>query len=474
MELISEILSNATSSESQILAKLAKVLSAVIGMSGAVTLRSISRVSGLSESSLHRLYDEVIDWDLFRFELISSHLSALLAGSSLDSIVLVMDEVVESKCGKHTAGLGSFYSSLEKQVVSGISNLVLSLVDMRSGKSYVLGVVQLLRNESDAAQTNTRKARKADLAQRKAAAAAQGVEFVPNPVGRRKGTTKEVLAEREAAVQNPHESTTYRHASTLCKKIETTFREMKERKKYLVADSAFGNQHYVRLCKELNWHLVSKLKNNAKLQLPYSGSRDPHQKGAPKKYGDTIDYRQLPQPYLVSSKTDKKQNQQEDTYQFKAYNPTVSKELLNIVVIQRTCLVTGRKTHVVLFSTDLQLGWEELCTYYQHRNDIEIDFRECKQYFGLRDFKNYKQQKVTTAINLAFTAQLVAQLLAIKLQKILHQEKISIWDVVCYCKAELYTKRVIKIDPKFSSVNLLPKHIAAIAQLEAVNIARAG
>lgn len=62
-------------------------------------------------------------------------------------------------------------------------------------------------------------------------------------------------------------------------------------------------------------------------------------------------------------------------------------------------------------STDLQLAWNTLIDYYSLRFQIEFDFREAKQFFGLSDFKNYTQQNVTNFVNLCLTAVLVAKIL---------------------------------------------------------------
>lgn len=44
--------------------------------------------------------------------------------------------------------------------------------------------------------------------------------------------------------------------------------------------------------------------------------------------------------------------------------------------------------HAILFSSDVELGWEKLIDYYSLRFQIEFNFRDAKQHFGLEDFMN--------------------------------------------------------------------------------------
>ena len=61
-------------------------------------------------------------------------------------------------------------------------------------------------------------------------------------------------------------------------------------------------------------------------------------------------------------------------------------EMLNIVVIIKTNLQTHKTAHVVLFSSDLTLRYELLIDYYRLRFQLEFNFRDAKQYWGLEDF----------------------------------------------------------------------------------------
>lgn len=76
-------------------------------------------------------------------------------------------------------------------------------------------------------------------------------------------------------------------------------------------------------------------------------------------------------------------------------------QALNVVIIVKTSQSTGACAHVCLFSSDLDLAYDTLIDYYRLRFQIEFNFRDAKQFWGLEDFMNIKQTTVTNAANLS-------------------------------------------------------------------------
>jgi putative transposase len=68
-------------------------------------------------------------------------------------------------------------------------------------------------------------------------------------------------------------------------------------------------------------------------------------------------------------------------------------------VIVKTNLKTSKTAHVVLFSSDLSLGYEQLIDYYRLRFQIEFNFRDAKQYWGLEEFMSVKERPVDNSAN---------------------------------------------------------------------------
>ena len=74
---------------------------------------------------------------------------------------------------------------------------------------------------------------------------------------------------------------------------------------------------------------------------------------------------------------------------------------LHGVSIVQTNLRPQAHAHVVLCSSDLALAYAPLVDYYGLRFQIEFNFRDAKQYWGLEDFMNVTPTGVTNAASLS-------------------------------------------------------------------------
>src|SRR5687768_4630401 len=72
---------------------------------------------------------------------------------------------------------------------------------------------------------------------------------------------------------------------------------------YFVFDGAFGNNDAVQMVRQLGLHLISKLRHDLALYLPYQGRYSG--RGPRKTYGDKLNYQNIPGMYLKTSSTDK-------------------------------------------------------------------------------------------------------------------------------------------------------------------------
>ena len=82
---------------------------------------------------------------------------------------------------------------------------------------------------------------------------------------------------------------------------------------------------------------------------------------------------------------------------------------LNVVILVKVNLQTQAWAHVILFSSDLQLAYNTLIDDYRLRFQIEFNFRDAKQYWGLEDFMNVSETAVTNAANLSLFMVNVSQ-----------------------------------------------------------------
>ncbi|MGF1614532.1 MAG: transposase [Gammaproteobacteria bacterium] len=166
--------------------------------------------------------------------------------------------------------------------------------------------------------------------------------------------------------------------------------------RYFLYDGAFGHNDALQRVRQTGLHLISKLRHDAALYFLYDG---PYAgRGRRKKYGSKLDDRQLPDRYLKSSSVDK--GIRTTVYQTLTWHKCFP-EPLNIVRVVKTHLHTGATAHVVLFSSDRELPHDQLVQYYRLRFQLEFNFRDAKQYWGLEDFMVVKSTPVHNSANLA-------------------------------------------------------------------------
>ena len=166
---------------------------------------------------------------------------------------------------------------------------------------------------------------------------------------------------------------------------------------YLVLDGHFGNNNASVMSRQLNLHLISKLRHDSALYIPYQNPNP--NKIYRRKYGDKIHYKNIPNNYLKKSTIEK--HIQTSIYQLTLLHKEFAQPL-NVVIILKTNLIDKSQAHIILFSTDLELSSDKLIDYYSLRFQIEFNFRDAKQFWGLEDFMNVSKTAVTNAANLSF------------------------------------------------------------------------
>ena len=119
---------------------------------------------------------------------------------------------------------------------------------------------------------------------------------------------------------------------------------------------------------------------------------------------------------------------------------------LNVVIIAKTNLRTQARAHVVLFSSDLDLAYAPLVDYYGLRFQIEFNFRDAKQYWGLEDFMNVTPTGVTNAANLSLFMVNVAYRLRADVHP--RDPDYSVLDLKADCRGYKYVEETIKMLPE--------------------------
>ena len=427
------------------LRRLSRIAQAMLNMSGRVTMLGLSRWAGRGSSyrTVQRFFNAVISWSNVFCKFFMQHLHR-----PDGEYFLVGDESVVTKSGKETHGLDYFFSGLLNKVVKGISIFSLSLVSVEERRSYPLRVEQVIRSEAEKAAAKERKQKRA----KKDKAAPKKKR------GRPKGSRNQDKTQVELTPELKRIQDMVRNQLTLLHALLTV--------RYLALDGHFGNNNALQMTLQCGLHLISKLRYDAALSFLYEGEQK--RKGPRKKYGQKIDYRNLPNQYLVEKSI--KDGFETCIYQAQMLHHEFA-QILNVVIITKTNLKTGAFANVNLFSSDLELSYEKIIDFYSLRFQIEFNFRDAKQYWGLEDFMNIKEVPLTNAINLSLFMVNLSQVLLREFRKV-HPDS-GILDLKAYFRAAKYFEETIKMLPRKPEPFLLEQifdQVAALGCIHAVNV----
>jgi putative transposase len=231
---------------------------------------------------------------------------------------------------------------------------------------------------------------------------------------------------------------------------------------YFVFDGAFGHHDALQMVRQTGLHLISKLRHDSALYFPYTGPYSG--RGKRRKYGKKLAYRDLPDESLQTSFVEK--DIETKIYQMHIWHKKFA-DLLNVVVIIKTNLTTKAVAHVVLFSSDLDLPYDRLIDYYRLRFQIEFNFRDAKQYWGLEDFMTVKQTPVYNSANLAMFMVNLSHALMRPLQP--YWPELSVNDLQAWFRSRKYVVETLKLLPEMPDPIFIEQAIAQVAELGRVN-----
>jgi DDE superfamily endonuclease len=422
-----------------VLKQLRQVIYGLLISKGRITMLEIARWTegGGSYRTIQRWYPSQriwlqIRWILFTSQLWKAGHEYLAAGA----------EVVFGKAGKETHGVGYFFSGLQQRVIPGLFFFVFSWIDVQERQSYPIQVVQMVKTEGEKKEKPAKAGRHPEPVKGK------------RPVGRPKGS-KHKKAEKPTL--NPE---LLRIQPVLQAFLGVLAGVLSIHD--LVLEGHFGNYPSAWMVLQTGLHFVSKLRWDAALYEPFTGKyrgRGPHPK-----YGDKVEVRKMKKKYLKSDTA-------EDGLPTQIYQATLlNKEFalpIHVMVILTTNLSTQAQAQVILFSTDLKLAHEKIIDFYTLRFQIEFNFRDAKQDWGLDDFMNVKEIAVTKAANLSFFMVNFSAILLHRFRET--NPEFSIRDLKSHYRGCRYVSATIKMLPQKPDGILLAEIFEPIARLGMVH-----
>jgi putative transposase len=416
-----------------------RIVLALLAMTGRVTMLGISRWTGEGGSyrTVQRFFSTVLPWAALLWLFFHTHLF-----ESDDVYLLAGDETVVTKSGKHTPGLDRFFASLYGKSVPGLAFFALSLISTKRRRSFPLAVEQVVRSPKEQAAS-------------RAKAAKLSTKRTP---GRPKGSSTKAKTSLELSPE-------LTRIQTLLLALLTRIGGVLPLT-YLLLDGHFGTAAALQMARACKLHLISKLRSDSALYLPYDGVYAG--RGPRRIYGDKLDRRALPERYLCKSSVEK--DIESRIYQVQARHKTFAQPL-NVVCLVKTNLKTHAQAHVLLFSSDLALPFDKVLDYYCLRFQLEFNFRDAKQYWGLEDFMTTHPTRLTNAANLSlFMVNLVERMLREMRQR---EPEMSVLDVKAYCRGAKYVEETIKLLPERPDAGLLERIVTKVVGIGRIHAAPA-
>lgn len=411
------------------------IIVACLRVTGRVTMLSLSRWSGdgASYRTIQRFFSCSLPWPQLFWLFFRSHLF-----DPSDVYLLAGDETVITKSGKHTYGLDRFFASLYGKPVPGLAFFTLSLISTKQRRSFPFALEQVIRSVQEKKSPTTQTSTTSSAAQPKRSGG--------RPKGSRTQNKTEALLSPELI----------RIQQMLCSFGARTRGVIAPC--YLVMDGHFGTNAAMQMVRQCNLHLVTKLRCDSELYLVYQGPQAAC--GRRRMYGER--FRVAAPPTHTLRHTDTQNQIETSIYQSEMLHKSFGTPL-NVVVIVKTHLITKRRAHVVLVTSDLSLGYETLIDYYCLRYQIEFNFRDAKQHWGLEDWMNVTEAAVTNTANLSLFLVNVSQRLV--RDKRHEQADSSILDLKAEYRGSKYVEEVIKLLPEKPEPVLFERILAKISQL---------
>lgn len=416
--------------------QLSYIVPAMLAMTGRVTMLGLSRWTekGGSYRTIQRFFKSPIVWAKVNWFFIQHHLL-----DPADVILIGGDESIVTKSGHNTYGLGRFFSSLYSKPVLGLSFFSLSLISVKERTSYPIMTEQVVKEKQ--AQPDKKKS-------------GQKVKKQSRKRGRPKGSQNKNRREVELT---PYLLQIQTMLKSLLVLLGVDLSPV-----YCVMDGAFGNKNALQMVRQSALHLISKLRYDAALYFPYDGQQKKY--GANKKYGAKLDYDHIPDRHL--KETTLRDGIQTHIYQMTMWHKRIPDQL-NIVILVKTNLKTQKVARVVLFSSDLALAFDKLIDYYRLRFQIEFNFRDAKQFWGLEDFMNVNRIPVYNAANLAMFMVNVSQLLIRHCRP--NCPAFSVNDLKAHFRGHKYVSETLKLLPQLPEPIFIEHIFANIAQIGSIN-----
>lgn len=342
--LIDTILQKMTDLNVRRIKAIREILMLFISFRGRINFEQMGRQGQMNEKSYRLHFGRKFDWMTFNMNLVKSICSKELC--------IGFDPSFISKSGKHTPGLGYYFSGVAGAYKKGLEIGSLAVLDVKQNTAYHL-----------------------------------------------KSTTTPTQASRKQ--RDSGDPTLVDH---YLKTIIESKEELEQISTILVVDGYFAKRKFIDgITSETELEVICRLRDDANLLYLFKGKKKKG-KGRPKKYDGKIDTKNI----------DKRRAKLiEQTKEYKLYEIVVQsvglKRKIKLCYVEFLDKKGAVKVIKLFFSTNCNRSGTEILKYYKSRFQMEFLFREAKQNCGLENCQARSSAKLNFHFNASLTSVNIAK-----------------------------------------------------------------
>lgn len=345
-------------------------------MRGRHNFLQMSREGSHNEKTYRCQFEKKFNWLPFNIDLVKEHSSG--------DVILGFDASYIPKSGKHSPGLGYFYSGCQSSYKRGLE----------LGSFAALDVSQHLAYHLVADQSPTAK--------------------------------RDRINESKTLVDH------------YAQRVLARSVELKELSNVIVFDAYFTKKKFVDIVSdEAGFEMIGRMRDDANLNYLYKGKQK-QGKGRPRKYHGKINTKKIDKRRI-------KMVFKNDNY--KIYSAIVNSVGLkrNIRIACVEYKVKDKVIKKIYFSTNLKREGKQLLDYYRLRFQMEYLFRDAKQHMGLTHCQARSENKLDFHFNVSMTAVSVAKVIARNKEDKATRSSVSISDIKTECQNRNLLIRIFSI-----------------------------
>ena len=337
------------------------LLNALMYLPSRVNFRNLGRYTDCNEKTFSRWFSRPFDFLTFNLLILKD----VLHGNG--ERIAAIDASFVPKSGRKSHGLDWFWSGSQGRTQRGQELSLLAMVDVTHNTAYALSASQTPALPRSTCKGQSQPT-KAVATTTKTRHKAKHTPFVGPPLPTRIDSYLGHLQHHIKAL------------------LGCGIR-------YLVADSFYAKTKFVSGVRELNLHLISKLRQDADLRWLYTGAQKP--KGRHRQYSGKVSFDDLSRFERVGELDGQR------VYTAIVNSPAFKRTLRIVYLVRED---NGKTASALLFSTDTDCPALDILRYYKARFQMEFLFRDAKQHTGLCDCQATRKEKLDFHFNASLTA----------------------------------------------------------------------